>query len=50
MYQFKLLEEKQADLIVKWNEDQDVDFLMQWAGRGFTYPITKEQILQDAQT
>ena len=30
--------------IVNWCEGKDADFLTQWAGRGYKYPITEEQI------
>lgn len=48
MYEFRLLDEENAECIVKWNAGKDADFLMQWAGLGFTYPITEEQIMKDA--
>lgn len=36
----------QSDLIhvLRWNEDTDADFLMQWAGGGYAYPLTYEQL------
>lgn len=48
MYEFRLLDEENAECIVKWNAGKDADFLMKWAGLGFTYPITKEQLMKDA--
>ena len=30
--------------IVDWCRDKDEDFLRQWAGMGYTYPLTEEQI------
>ncbi len=30
--------------IVGWCRDKDADFLAQWAGRGYEYPLTEEQI------
>lgn len=33
-----------AETIVKWNENKDADFLEQWAGRGYSFPITIAQI------
>ena len=48
MYEFKEFEPAYAETVVKWNEGKNADFLMQWAGKGFTYPITKEQVMTDA--
>lgn len=31
--------------IVNWNQNKDADFLFQWAGRGYEYPLTEEQIV-----
>lgn len=30
--------------IVNWCQDKDADFLTQWAGKGYEYPLTKKQI------
>ena len=38
------IREEHIKNIVSWCEDKDADFLTQWAGRGYTYPITEEQI------
>jgi RimJ/RimL family protein N-acetyltransferase len=38
------LEKNHVKYIVEWNEGKDADFLMQWSGRGYRYPITEEQI------
>ena len=38
------LEKNNANCIVAWNKGKDADFLTQWAGRGYRYPITEEQI------
>ena len=40
------LETKDTGYIVAWNNGKDVDFLMQWAGRGYRYPLTAEQITE----
>lgn len=32
--------------VVEWCRDKDEDFLRQWAGMGYTYPLTEEQILR----
>ena len=31
--------------IVNWCKDKDADFLTQWSGRGYQYPLTEEQII-----
>lgn len=46
-YEFRILESENAGNIVKWNEGRDAAFLEQWAGRGFTFPITEEKVLTD---
>lgn len=33
-----------ASHVVKWNRGTDADFLQQWSGRGYHYPITEEAI------
>ncbi|MFA6730463.1 MAG: hypothetical protein WCR95_05665 [Eubacteriales bacterium] len=38
------LENIDAELIVQWNNKKTADFLNQWAGRGYEYPITVKQI------
>ena len=40
------LEKKDASRIVDWNKAKDAGFLMQWAGRGYCYPLTVEQITE----
>ena len=30
--------------IIKWNDGKTSNFLYQWAGRGYEYPITEKQI------
>jgi RimJ/RimL family protein N-acetyltransferase len=40
------LEKKDASRIVEWNKAKDADFLTQWAGRGYCYPLTVEQITE----
>lgn len=44
MLEINELSKEDAKMIVKWNEGLDKDFLYQWAGTGYTYPITVEQI------
>ncbi|MCL2351193.1 MAG: GNAT family N-acetyltransferase [Firmicutes bacterium] len=38
------LEEADAPAIIVWNENQTKDFLEQWSGRGYVYPLTEAQI------
>ncbi len=47
MINIKQFQESQTDMIVSWNEGLGEDFLRQWSGNGFTYPITREQIIND---
>ena len=44
MVTIRPLRAEDADIIVGFNENTDEDFLDQWAGRGYTWPITREQI------
>ena len=41
-----LLDVDDCDEIVSWNINTDVSFLQQWAGKIYTYPLTKEQIIK----
>jgi RimJ/RimL family protein N-acetyltransferase len=40
----ELLEEDNYSKIVEWNKGKDADFLYQWAGPGYVFPISEEQI------
>ena len=40
------LEKKDVNCIVAWNAGKDADFLTQWAGRGYRYPLTETQITE----
>jgi tRNA (cmo5U34)-methyltransferase len=40
------LEKKDTNCIVEWNSGKGADFLTQWAGRGYQYPLTGEQIAE----
>lgn len=44
------LEKKDANCIVEWNIGKGADFLTQWAGRGYQYPLTGEQITERLRT
>ncbi|MBP3414865.1 MAG: hypothetical protein J6L81_06695, partial [Clostridia bacterium] len=37
-----------AETIVNWCKDKDEDFLRQWAGMGYSYPLTQNQICERA--
>lgn len=39
------LQESDYNNILMWNQGKDADFLMQWSGQYYKYPITEEQIL-----
>ncbi len=39
-----MLEENDYRKIVEWNKGKDADFLYQWAGPGYVFPISEEQI------
>lgn len=39
------LDRSDAKHIVEWNKGRNAAFLKQWAGRGYEYPLTEEQIL-----
>lgn len=45
MIEIQPLEKSDAGLIVEWNADKDADFLTQWTGNGYAYPITESQII-----
>ena len=46
MIAIRPLQAEDAEVIVKFNESTDEDFMRQWAGRFYTYPLTKEQIIE----
>jgi len=39
------IEKTDAACIVKWNENKTADFLLQWAGIGYKYPLSEKQII-----
>ena len=49
MINIRILHQNDAEHIVKINEGTTEDFLRQWAGRFYTYPLTKEQIIDRIQ-
>jgi RimJ/RimL family protein N-acetyltransferase len=44
MIEIRQMVDSDAEYIVEFNKGTDKDFLNQWAGRFYTYPITTEQI------
>lgn len=44
MIEIVALTKEDAKNIVKWNRGTDADFLQQWSGRGYHYPITEQAI------
>ncbi len=48
MIEINKLREESMSAIVCWCADRDEDFLRQWAGAGYTYPLTEEQICRRA--
>ena len=40
------LNKNDATFIVDWNKGTTADFLVQWAGRGYEFPITELQIIR----
>lgn len=44
------LEKTDAVNIVKWNDKKTSDFLLQWAGSGYEYPISEKQIIDRIET
>lgn len=45
MLKIRPLEREDAVNIVKWNENKTSDFLLQWAGSGYEYPVSEKQII-----
>ena len=44
MIRIELIEEEDFNKVIKWNLDKTSDFLLQWAGNSYKYPLTLEQI------
>jgi len=44
VYEVMPLRREHIKRISQWNDRQGADFLQQWAGRGYTYPLTAEQV------
>lgn len=44
MIKLDLLEKDDLSKIIKWNVNKSSDYLLQWAGPKFSYPLTLEQI------
>jgi RimJ/RimL family protein N-acetyltransferase len=39
------LKSNDIDNILQWNDGTTTSFLEQWSGRGYSYPITREQVV-----
>lgn len=46
MVRLEPLEKEDFKSIVAWNEGMSADFLLQWSGPVYTYPLTEEQLLK----
>src|SRR5690606_37690317 len=44
MAALRLADESDLLTIIDWANAHDADFITQWAGRGFHYPLTLEQL------
>lgn len=44
MIELKPLQREDYSKVVEWNKDKTSDFLHQWAGDAYKYPLTEEQI------
>lgn len=44
MIKLELLQKEDLKKIVEWNEGKSADFLLQWAGPIYKYPLTEEQL------
>lgn len=44
MIELKLIKEEDLINIIKWNENTTRDFLMQWSGNLYSYPLTINQL------
>ena len=42
--QIGTLRRENIPAIIEWNTGRDADFLQQWSGRGYAYPLTAAQI------
>lgn len=44
MIKLEYLEKKDFKKIIEWNKDKSSNFLLQWAGPLYKYPLTEEQL------
>lgn len=49
MMTLKRIEKSQFKILVQWNEMHDADYLLQWAGSKYQFPIAEEQIEKRAE-
>ncbi|WP_286907631.1 hypothetical protein [Clostridium sp. UBA1652] len=40
MIRIELIEEEDFNKVIEWNLDKTSDFLLQWAGESYKYPLT----------
>ena len=43
--EIELLQEADISIILEWNKNKNSDFLYKWAGKGYTFPLTRKQLL-----
>jgi RimJ/RimL family protein N-acetyltransferase len=44
MIKLELLEKKDLGKVVEWNSNKSADYLLQWAGPTYIYPLTLKQV------
>ncbi|NEU05046.1 GNAT family N-acetyltransferase [Clostridium senegalense] len=44
MIKLEYLKEEDLEKIVEWNKNKSSDYLLQWAGPSYTYPLTINQV------
>lgn len=44
MVKLECLEKEDLEKVVKWNSDKSAEFLLQWAGPMYSYPLTIKQV------
>jgi RimJ/RimL family protein N-acetyltransferase len=46
MIKLELIKDEDFNKVVQWNKEKSKDFLIQWAGPAFEFPLTEEQLRQ----
>lgn len=44
MIRLESFETSDIDKVIEWNKDKTADFLLQWSGPAYNYPLTREQL------